>query len=298
MRRAGIVLVDPRAKVAAGEMIEIALPAVAEVATRPQPIALDILHEDDDLIVLMKPAGMVVHPAPGSHEGTLVNALLHHCGHSLSGIGGEKRPGIVHRIDKDTSGLLVVAKSDRAHHGLAAQFEAHAVMRRYLALCWGLPDAADPRLRGLRGVSFEPDGVLKITSRLDRHRHDRQRQAVYFDRGRHAVTRVRVLEGFGTPPQLALVECRLETGRTHQIRVHMAHAGHALVGDPVYGSGGRRRPAKGSLPPGAEAALAGFPRQALHAAALGFAHPVSGAAMAFEAPLPDDMAALLTALRG
>ncbi len=297
MRRAGAVLDDPRAKVAAGEVIQIALAPAADVATRPQPIALDILHEDDDLIVLMKPAGMVVHPAPGSHEGTLVNALLHHCGESLSGIGGEKRPGIVHRIDKDTSGLLAVAKSDRAHHGLAAQFEAHSVMRRYLALCWGLPDAADPRLRGLRGISFEPDGVLKITSRLDRHRHDRQRQAVVFDRGRHAVTRVRVLEGFGTPPQLALAECRLETGRTHQIRVHVAHAGHALVGDPAYGSG-RRRPAKGALPTDAEAALAAFPRQALHAAALGFTHPVSGAAMDFEAPLPDDMAALLTALRG
>lgn len=292
----GAVLDDPRAKVVAGEVIEIALEPARETDTRPEPIALDILHEDGDLIVLNKPAGMVVHPAPGSPAGTLVNALLHHCGDDLSGVGGEKRPGIVHRIDKDTSGLLVVAKSDRAHHGLAAQFESHAVHRRYLALVWGLPDAGDPRLRGLRGVSFEPGGVLKITTRLDRHRHDRQRQAVFFDRGRHAVTRARLIEGFGTPPQLALMECWLETGRTHQIRVHMAHAGHALVGDPVYGSS-RRRPAKGALPEGAAVALAAFPRQALHATSLGFTHPVSGAVLDFTAPLPDDMQTLFAALR-
>ena len=295
--RDGAVLTDPRARVAPGEVIEIALAPPAPTDTRPEAIALDILHEDADLIVLNKPAGMVVHPAPGSPAGTLVNALLHHCGEDLSGVGGERRPGIVHRIDKDTSGLMVVAKSDRAHHGLAAQFEAHSAERHYLALVWGLPDPGDPRLRGLRGVSFDPGGVLKITTRLDRHRHDRQRQAVYFDRGRHAVTRARLLESFGQPPQLALMECRLETGRTHQIRVHMAHAGHALLGDPVYG-GQRRRPARGALPEGAEAALAGFPRQALHAASLGFTHPVSGAAMSFEAPLPGDFATILDILRG
>ncbi|MGY6536264.1 MAG: pseudouridine synthase [Pararhodobacter sp.] len=297
VRRGGQVLQDPRARVAPGDEIAITLAPAQETDTRPEAIALDILHEDADLIVLNKPVGMVVHPAPGSPAGTLVNALLHHCGDTLSGIGGERRPGIVHRIDKDTSGLLVVAKSDRAHHGLAAQFEAHTVQRRYLALVWGLPHAGDPRLRGLRGISFEGGGVLKITTRLDRHRHDRQRQAVYFDRGRHAVTRAQVTEAFGTPAQLALTECWLETGRTHQIRVHMAHAGHALVGDPVYGSG-RRRPARGSLPDAAMAALAAFPRQALHAAALGFEHPVSGAALRFEAPLPGDMQDLLAMLRG
>ena len=296
VRRSGEVLVDARARVAPGEVIEIALAPAAEVALRPEAIALSVIFEDEALIVIDKPAGMVVHPAPGSASGTLVHALLHHCGEALSGIGGERRPGIVHRIDKETSGLLVVAKSDRAHHGLAAQFEAHSVHRRYLALVHGLPDAGDPRLRGVRGASFEAGGVLKLTTRLDRHRYDRQRQAVFFDRGRHAVTRARVLEGFGAPPQLALMECWLETGRTHQIRVHLAHAGHGLVGDPVYG--GRRKLAERALPEGAGAAVAAFPRQALHAAELGFEHPLSGARMEFSSPLPADMAALLTALRG
>ena len=294
--RAGQVLDSPRARVVEGDVIEIALAAPAPVDTPAQPIALDIVHEDDDLIVVNKPTGMVVHPAPGSPDGTLVNALLHRFGDALSGIGGERRPGIVHRIDKDTSGLLVVARSDRAHHGLAAQFERHTATRRYLALVYGAPDAGDPRLRGVRGVSFEAGGMLKITSGLARHRTDRQRQAVVFDGGRHAVTRARVLERFGTPPVLSLLECRLETGRTHQIRVHLTHAGHALVGDPVYG-GARRLPAR-ALPPAALAAVAGFPRQALHAATLGFTHPVTGAALTFEAPLPPDMMQLLVALRG
>jgi 23S rRNA pseudouridine1911/1915/1917 synthase len=178
---------------------------------------------------------MVVHPAPARKAARWSTRCCIIAATALSGIGGERRPGIVHRIDKDTSGLLVVAKSDRAHHGLAAQFEAHSAHRRYRALAYGLPDAGDPRLRGVRGVAFETGGVLCIQSRLDRHRHDRQRQAVYFDRGRHAVTRARVVESFGQPPQLALLDCWLETGRTHQIRVHLAHAGHALVGDPVYG---------------------------------------------------------------
>lgn len=294
--RAGVVLSDARARVAAGDAIAIAVAPATEVTTRPQAIALSIVYEDEALIVIDKPAGMVVHPAPGSSDGTLVNALLHHCGDSLSGVGGEKRPGIVHRIDKDTSGLLVVAKSDRAHHALAAQFEAHTARRRYLALVHGLPDAGDPRLRGVKGVSFEPGGIMKITSRLDRHRYDRQRQAVFFDRGRHAVTRARVLEGFGTPPQLALMECWLETGRTHQIRVHLAHAGHGLVGDPVYG--GRRKLSAAALPGGMATAVADFPRQALHAASLGFEHPLSGEALDFEAPLPPDMAGLLAQLHG
>jgi 23S rRNA pseudouridine1911/1915/1917 synthase len=296
VRRGGEVLADPKAKVAEGDRIEIALPEATPSETVAEAIPLAVVYEDDALIVVDKPAGMVVHPAPGSGAGTLVNALLHHCGDSLSGIGGERRPGIVHRIDKDTSGLLVVAKTDRAHHALARQFEAHTAERRYLALCHGVPSEADPRLHGVRGVSFEPGGVLKVTSGLGRHRTDRQRQAVTFTGGRHAVTRVRVLDSFGTPLAAALVECRLETGRTHQIRVHMAHAGHGLIGDPLYG--GRRRLSARALGEQAAAAAAAFPRQALHAATLGFAHPVTGAAMAFEAPLPPDMAALLAVLGG
>ncbi|MDO5606374.1 MAG: RluA family pseudouridine synthase, partial [Paracoccus sp. (in: a-proteobacteria)] len=228
---------EPKTRVAPGQTYRITLPETEPVETLAQPIPLNIVHEDAELIVIDKPAGMVVHPAPGSPDGTLVNALLHHCAGTLSGIGGQARPGIVHRIDKDTSGLLVAAKTDRAHHGLAAQFEAHSVDRAYLALAHGVINAGEARLRGTRGISFEPGGVMKITSRLDRHPTDRQRQAVFFDgeRGRHAVTRARMLEAFGAPPAAMLVECRLETGRTHQIRVHMAHAGLGLIGDPVYG---------------------------------------------------------------
>ncbi len=207
-------------------------------------------------------------------------------------MGGERRPGIVHRIDKDTSGLLVAAKTDRAHHALARQFETHTAERAYLAVCHGVPDPADPRLRGVPGVAWEAGATLRIATRLARHPTDRQRQAVVKgEGGRPAVTRARVVEAFGT--HAALLECRLETGRTHQIRVHMTHAGHGLIGDPVYG-GKRRLP--GSAPGAADAAA--FPRQALHAAMLGFVHPVTGAALRFEAPLPPDMAALLAALRG
>ncbi|WP_370283638.1 RluA family pseudouridine synthase [Pseudooceanicola sp.] len=294
VRVAGSVAADPKAKVAEGDEVEITLEPAAEVTLAPEAIPLDIRHEDDDLIVVMKPAGMVVHPAPGSPDGTLVNALLAHCGDSLAGIGGERRPGIVHRIDKETSGLLVVAKTDLAHHGLAAQFADHSVERAYLALCHGVPDAGEPRLRGLRGVSFEPGAVMRIATELGRHRFDRQKQAVMWAGGRRAVTRARVLEPFGT--SAALLECRLETGRTHQIRVHMAYTGHGLIGDPVYG--GRKRLAAGRL---SEAALRGaeeFPRQALHAAILGFVHPRSGQALRFEADMPADMQALLDALRG
>jgi 23S rRNA pseudouridine1911/1915/1917 synthase len=219
---------------------------------------------------------------------------LHHFGGRLSGVGGEKRPGIVHRIDKDTSGLLVVAKSDRAHHGLAAQFEAHSVERHYLALVHGVPDAADPRLRGVPGVSFEPGGIVRIATRLARHKTDRQRQAVV-ETGRHAVTRARVVESFGAPPSAALVECWLETGRTHQIRVHMSHAGHALIGDQTYG--GRRRLAAKAVGEAAALAANGFPRQALHAATLGFEHPVTGERLEFASPLPADMAGLIAMLR-
>jgi len=294
--RGGQALTDATARVAAGEVLEIALAAAAETVLRPEPIPLAVVFEDAHLIVVDKPAGMVVHPAPGTPSGTLVNALMAHCGASLSGIGGERRPGIVHRIDKDTSGLLVVAKTDAAHHGLAAQFEAHTAERRYLALCHGAPDPADPRLAGLRGIAWEAGATLRIATHLDRHRTDRQRQAVTWTRGRHAVTRVRVLERFGMPPAAALLECRLETGRTHQIRVHMAHAGHALVGDATYG--GRRRAPARALGPEAAAALDAVPRQALHAATLGLKHPVTGAALRFDSPLPEDIAALLAVLRG
>lgn len=292
--REGAVISDPKAKVREGEVYAIAVGPAEEVDTSPEDIPLNVVWEDDDLIVIDKPAGMVVHPAPGSYSGTLVNALLHHCGDTLSGVGGERRPGIVHRIDKDTTGLLVVAKSDRAHHGLAAQFEKHTVNRRYLALVHGLPDANDPRLHGVRGVSFEAGGILKITTQLARHKTDRQRQAVLFHGGRHAVTRVRVLERFGAPPAAALVECWLETGRTHQIRVHMAHAGHALIGDQTYG--GRRKLSPKAVGAIAAQAAADFPRQALHAATLGFVHPVTGQALSFESPLPADFAALLEIL--
>ena len=289
----GAPVTDQKARVAAGEIYEIALPEAAETHMEAEAIPLDILFEDEDLIVIDKPAGMVVHPAPGTPSGTLVNALLHHFGGNLSGVGGRNRPGIVHRIDKDTSGLLVVAKSDAAHQGLAAQFEKHSVERHYKAIVHGVPEASDPRLRGLRGVSFEPGDILRITSGLARHKTDRQRQAVVFNAGRHAVTRARTIERFGTPPAAALLDCWLETGRTHQIRVHLAHAGHGIIGDPVYG--GRRRLSPRAVgEAGAEAARA-FPRQALHAATLGFTHPVSGEAMRFEAPLPADMAGLLKA---
>jgi 23S rRNA pseudouridine1911/1915/1917 synthase len=284
--RAGEVMADPRARVAEGEVFEITVPEAEDSHIAAEDIALEIVYEDDALIVIDKPVGMVVHPAPGSPAGTLVNALLAHCGDTLSGVGGEKRPGVVHRIDKDTSGLLVVAKSDMAHHGLAAQFEKHTVERHYRALVHGVPDAGDPRLKGVRGVSFEPGNVLKITTQLARHKTDRQRQAVLFSGGRHAVTRARVVESFGTPGVAALLDCWLETGRTHQIRVHLAHLGHPLVGDPVYG-----RPRR------APACAASFARQALHARTLGFVHPRTGAALRFERPPPEDFAALLDCLR-
>ncbi|WP_163849411.1 RluA family pseudouridine synthase [Pseudooceanicola aestuarii] len=296
VRRGGIALTDAKTRVTAGEDIVIHVPRIVDIPTAAEAIPLDIRYEDADLVVVLKPAGMVVHPAPGAPNGTLVNALLSHCGDTLSGIGGKRRPGIVHRIDKETSGLLVVAKSDRAHHGLAAQFAAHTAERAYLALCHGVPDPSDPRLRGLRGVGWESGAILRMATQLDRHRGDRQKQAVTFDGGRHAVTRAKVLERFGQPAAAALLECRLETGRTHQIRVHMAYAGHGLVGDPVYG--GRRRASANALGPVVAAALTGFRRQALHAAVLGFDHPVTGAEMRFEAELPDDFADLLTRLRG
>ncbi len=292
--RGAEVVRDPKWKVSAGEVYTLTLAPAVSVETLAEAIPLNVVWEDADLIVIDKPAGMVVHPAPGSPAGTLVNALLAHCGDSLSGIGGERRPGIVHRIDKDTTGLLVVAKSDRAHHGLAAQFEAHTVVRHYLAVVHGVPDAADPRLRGMKGVSFEFGGIVRIATGLARHKTDRQRQAVVWEgQGRHAVTRARVLEGFAG--QAALVECWLETGRTHQIRVHMTHAGHGLLGDQTYG--GKRKISPKAVGDAAAEMGNAFPRQALHAASLGFAHPVTGETLSFAAPLHPDMAGLIAALR-
>ena len=270
-------LVSPSAKVAEGLAVVLDVPPPGDATPQPEDIPLEIAYEDDALIVVNKPAGIVVHPAPGVPSGTLVNALLHHCGERLSGLGGERRPGIVHRIDKDTSGLLVVAKHDAAHQSLSAQFAAHTAERMYRAVCLGVPDRADSRLANLPGVGFEPCGVMVIRTHLDRHKTDRTRMAVSQGSGRQAVTRARVVRGFAVAAEL---ECRLETGRTHQIRVHLAHVGHALVGDPVY----NRR-----------TGLA-FGRQALHAETLGFSHPISEEPMRFSTRIPHDMQSLLAKL--
>jgi 23S rRNA pseudouridine1911/1915/1917 synthase len=294
---AGAVLSDPRAPVAGGEAVVIALPEPDASHMGPEDIPLEVLHEDAALIVLMKPAGLAVHPAPGTPSGTLVNALIAHCGTSLSGVGGARRPGIVHRLDKDTSGLIVAAKTDAAHQGLVAQFAARTVERAYVGVCWGAPGPADPRLARLEGISWEPGGWLKIARNIDRHPGDRKRMAAVAAGGRPATTRVRVLEAFGPAdrPVTALVACRLETGRTHQIRVHMRYAGHALVGDQTYG--GRRAVARGAVDEEAATRLFAFPRQALHAAVLGFRHPVTGDRLRFEAPPPEDITSLLAILR-
>jgi 23S rRNA pseudouridine1911/1915/1917 synthase len=290
----GVVVLDPKAKVLEGANVEIHVPEAEESHILPENIPLDVIYEDEELIVVNKPAGMVVHPAPGTPNRTLVNALMHHCGDTLSGVGGMKRPGIVHRIDKETSGILVAAKTDTAHHGLAAQFADHSTERYYKALVYGVPDANDPRLRGVKGASFETSNILRMTTQLARHKTDRQRQAVLFQGGRHAVTRARTVQRFGAPEVIALMECWLETGRTHQIRVHMTHAGHGLVGDPVYG--GKRKLPKGSISDDGLRELGVFKRQALHAAVLGFKHPVTGEMMRFEADMPADMSRLIAAL--
>jgi 23S rRNA pseudouridine1911/1915/1917 synthase len=292
----GAVVTDPRARPVEGDTVEISVEIADDYHVLPENIPLDVVFEDDDLIVINKPTGMVVHPAPGTPGGTLVNALLHHCGDALSGVGGEKRPGIVHRIDKETSGLLVVAKTDRAHHGLAAQFEAHTVERHYRAICYGVPDSNDPRVRGIKGASFEPGNILKLQTQLARHKHDRQKQAVIWHNGRHAVTRARVVQPLGTPAVAAVMDCWLETGRTHQIRVHLTHAGHGLIGDPTYG--GRRKLSEKAVGEVGRIAAYTFPRQALHAATLGFQHPVSKEMLRFEAPMPADMVGLIAALGG
>ncbi|MDJ0994835.1 MAG: RluA family pseudouridine synthase [Dinoroseobacter sp.] len=285
------ILTSPKARVAEGDALTLSLSEPEPTDLVPEDIPLDIVFEDDDLIVVNKPAGMVVHPAPGSPRGTLANALMFHCAGSLSGIGGEARPGIVHRIDKDTSGLLVAAKSDVAHQGLAMQFADHSVERVYDAFVYGVPDAADPRLNGLPVVSFEPGSVLVVRAPLARHRTDRQKMAVCPPgQGRHAVTRATREAVFGTPPGASHLSCRLETGRTHQIRVHLAHIGHALIGDPVYG--GHKQLSAKTFPSTTVEAVRSFPRQALHARTLGFVHPVTGESLSFQAPLPEDMAAL------
>ena len=272
----------------AGEEWRVTLPAVVTLGAEPQDIPIEIVFEDEDLIVVNKPAGMVVHPAPGSESGTLVNALLYHCADTLSGIGGSKRPGIVHRIDKNTSGLLVVAKSDVAHQGLAAQFANHSIERAYVAFCIAVPSAADPRLRGLSGVAFEAGGVLRVATNIERHKNDRKRMTVSANSGRHAITRARVMKDFAG--RAARIECWLETGRTHQIRVHMSYIGHGLIGDPIYGT--RRKVKLSGLAEIDTKIISGFDRQALHAARLGFIHPVSGKNILLESNLPNDLKAL------
>ncbi|MDA7787883.1 RluA family pseudouridine synthase [Sphingomonadaceae bacterium] len=256
-------------KIAAGAAFSIEQPPAAQAAAQPQDIPLNVVFEDEHLIVINKPAGMVVHPAAGNPDGTLVNALLHHCTGKLSGIGGVARPGIVHRIDKDTSGLLVVAKTTEAHRGLAAQFADHSILRRYLALCKGHPIPAERRIEG----------------RIGRDPGNRKKMAVLDDdetRGKHAVSHIKVLERLEA---CALIECRLETGRTHQVRVHCASIGHPLLGDQTYG---RIKTGLGGV-----LKRLHFARQALHAADLGFKHPVTGEKVAFSAPLPDDMQELI-----
>ncbi|MCW5724960.1 MAG: RluA family pseudouridine synthase [Maricaulaceae bacterium] len=276
----GAVLADPAAKVIAGGRYVLSVPPPAPAIPKPESIPLSILYEDEHLIVVDKPAGMAVHPAAGNWTGTLVHALLHHCAGSLSGVGGVERPGIVHRLDKDTSGVLIAAKTDAAHQALSAQFAAHSAERVYIAFVRGAPQPREGR----------------IETRLARSPHDRKKMAVvknpHSTAGKIAVTNYRVIKGYGkggAKPLLGLiasmVECRLETGRTHQIRAHMAHIGCPLLGDPVYGKG--RGAALAKLEGGKE--FKDFRRQALHAAVLGFDHPATGERLRFETPLPKDL---------
>jgi 23S rRNA pseudouridine1911/1915/1917 synthase len=257
---------DPAMKANGGEIFDIDIPEARPAHNIAQDIALTIIYEDDHLLVVDKPAGLVVHPAAGNYDGTLVNALLHHCAGRLSGIGGVARPGIVHRIDKDTSGLLVVAKTDPAHEGLSAQFAAHSIDRRYKAIVAGVP---------ISGTVDAP---------LARSPHDRKKVAIQA-RGKRAVTHYTLVTAL--KKDAALIECRLETGRTHQVRVHMTSIGHPLLGDPVYG---RSRPHHRAILQKLD-----FKRQALHAAELGFIHPVSRETLHFESEMPDDMQQLFSA---
>jgi 23S rRNA pseudouridine1911/1915/1917 synthase len=275
VRSEGATISDPSAGVKPGQVLVVAVPPAVEAVPLAADMALDVVYEDSHLIVIDKPAGLVVHPAPGNPDRTLVNALLGHCGASLSGIGGVRRPGIVHRLDKDTSGLIVAAKNDAAHQSLAAQFASRSIERLYEAVVWGNPAP-------LAG---------EISGNIGRSPRNRKKMAVVAG-GKAALTRYRVLERLGPA---SLIECRLASGRTHQIRVHLAHRGHPLVGDPLYGRG--RRAAAKDLDAGTRAALAGFRRQALHARTLGFKHPAEDRTLSFERPPPADFAALLTALK-
>ena len=273
IRQDGAVSRDPAQRVRCGQSFVVTLPAPDEPEPAAQAMALDIRFEDAHLLVLDKPAGLVMHPAPGNLEGTLVNALIAHCGDSLSGIGGVKRPGIVHRLDKDTSGLIVVAKTDPAHRALSRDFAARQISRAYAAFVWGVPAPASGEIAG----------------NIGRSPRNRKKMAVVPDgRGKPAVTRYRVERAFGD--RAALVECRLLTGRTHQIRVHLTHVGHPLIGDPVYGARAGRTTARS----GGE--IFAFPRQALHARLLGFRHPATGERLEFESALPADLVRLVEGL--
>ena len=267
----GTILWDPSAKAVAAATLELRLPKPAPAHNVAQDLGLVIAYEDEHLIVVDKPAGLVVHPAAGNLDGTLVNALLHHCAGQLSGVGGVARPGIVHRIDKDTSGLIVAAKHDKAHEGLAKQFAAHSIDRRYLARATGRPVPANGT----------------VDAWLARSATNRKKMAVVAEgRGKHAITHYRSIEPL---KGATLVECRLETGRTHQVRVHMTHIGHPLLGDPVYGRA--KKPLSEVLK------ARNFARQALHAAHLGFIHPVTGNVIALDSELPPDMRELIDILR-
>jgi len=267
---------EPSMRVNSGQVVTVRVPAAADPVPKGQAIPLDVVYEDEALIVVDKPAGLVVHPAAGNPDRTLVNALIAHCGESLSGIGGVKRPGIVHRLDKDTSGLIVAAKTDAAHAGLAAQFAEHSIERAYTALVWGVPRPAKGR----------------IAANIGRDPRNRKRMSVLVNKGKTAVTHTHVMKRFGSAA--SLVECRLETGRTHQIRVHLAHIGHPVIGDPVYGRITPKRLA--SLSEEARECLKKLGRQALHAHLLGFEHPRSKKRVKFESKLPADINALLSRL--
>jgi 23S rRNA pseudouridine1911/1915/1917 synthase len=275
---------DSNHRVKPGEEYSVYVPEPRPARPQGENIPLTIVHEDKDLVVVEKPAGLVVHPAAGNPDGTLVNALIAHCGGELAGIGGEARPGIVHRLDKDTSGLLVAAKNERAMKSLSKQFANHTIERAYNAVVWGAPRAGDGIIEGDIG----------------RNPFDRKRMAVVRGGGKVARTRYRVIETFGPPerPFASLVECRLETGRTHQIRVHLTHLGHPLIGDPSYGRARQTPRPKTDAEAKAYTAAGEFPRQALHAYVLGFQHPSTHKAVRFESPWPADFSALVKALRG
>ena len=280
----GRTIRDPGYRVKSGEAVTVAVPPPEPAEPQGEDIPLNVVYEDDDVIVIDKPAGLVVHPAAGNWTGTLVNALIAHCGDSLSGVGGVRRPGIVHRLDKDTTGLMVVAKNDASHHSLSAQFADHGrtgeLRRGYLAFVWGVP--------------YRPKGT--IDAPIDRHPHARDKRAVR-EGGREAVTHWEVLQRYtGTDgkPVASLLACSLETGRTHQIRVHLAHIGHPLMGDDIYGPGFRTKAAH--LAPEAQQALTALGRQALHAYLLTIEHPTSGEVLEFRSELPADLARLKSIL--